>query len=88
MRGDVPAVFDAPDLPAWLVAGVPATDPSPLTSHAGAARLPTPSRDEFVAVWTTVGGSVRAAARHFGRDRRQIYRWLDTHGLRSEAIDD
>jgi transposase-like protein len=26
-------------------------------------------------------GSVRAVARRFGRDRRQIYRWLEAFGL-------
>jgi len=25
---------------------------------------------------------VRALARHFGRDRKQIYRWMEAHGLR------
>jgi transcriptional regulator of acetoin/glycerol metabolism len=49
---------------------------------APAARAGTPTRDELAAVLERLGGSVRATARHFGRDRRQIYRWLDAHGLR------
>ncbi|MBZ0238914.1 MAG: helix-turn-helix domain-containing protein, partial [Deltaproteobacteria bacterium] len=35
-----------------------------------------------------LGGSVRAVARHFGRDRRQIYRWLESHGLRAPTDDE
>ena len=27
-------------------------------------------------------GSVRAVAKHYGRDRRQVYRWMDQFGLR------
>jgi transposase-like protein len=44
--------------------------------------VPVPSRDEFIAAWEQHGHSVRAVARHFSRDRRQIYRWLAAHGLR------
>ena len=45
-------------------------------------RPPLPSRDEFVAAFEQLGGSVRALARHFGRERRQIYRWIEAHGVR------
>jgi hypothetical protein len=45
------------------------------------ARPPVPSRDEFIAAFERLGGSVRALARHFARDRRQIYRWIDAHGI-------
>jgi hypothetical protein len=45
------------------------------------ARPPVPSRDEFIAAFEQLGGSVRALARHFARDRRQIYRWIDAHGI-------
>jgi len=44
-------------------------------------RPPVPSRDEFVAAFEQLGGSVRALARHFARDRRQIYRWIDAHDI-------
>lgn len=58
----------------------------PATAAAAAqdatTRRPVPSRDEFIAAWQELGGSVRAVARHFGRDRRQIYRWLVAHGVR------
>ena len=30
------------------------------------------------------GGSIRATARHFARDRRQIYRWLEAFGLKGK----
>ena len=56
------------------------------SARAGAvatARPPVPTREEFVAAWQAHGGSVRAVARHFGRDRRQIYRWLAAYGLRA-----
>jgi transcriptional regulator with GAF, ATPase, and Fis domain len=39
-------------------------------------RAPRPTRDEVLAVYASTGGNVRAMARHFGKDRRQIYRWL------------
>jgi transcriptional regulator of acetoin/glycerol metabolism len=40
-----------------------------------------PSRDEFIAAFEQLRGSVRALARHFARDRRQIYRWIEAHGI-------
>jgi DNA-binding NtrC family response regulator len=51
----------------------------------GPARPPLPSRDEFVAAFEQLGGSVRALARHFGRERRQIYRWIEAHGVRGSS---
>jgi transposase-like protein len=61
-----------------------AAEPAPAAVGDSAPRVrrPAPSRDELVAAFADTGGSVRAMARHFGRDRRQIYRWLDAHGLR------
>jgi transcriptional regulator with GAF, ATPase, and Fis domain len=49
---------------------------------AAAARLPVPTRDEFTAAFERLDGSVRGLAKHFGRDRRQIYRWLTSYGLK------
>jgi transcriptional regulator with GAF, ATPase, and Fis domain len=85
---------DLGDLPAWVVAAPSTTAPpsvappttAPPTSPptpAGDARLPVPTRAEFIAAWEQHAGSVRALARHFGRDRRQIYRWSAAHGLRA-----
>lgn len=42
---------------------------------------PAPSREEFIDAFERLRGDVRALARHFGRDRRQIYRWIDAHGV-------
>ncbi len=69
------------------IAGVVSADaapPPPSPPPARPARRPTPSRDELVAAMEQHEGSVRAVARHFGRDRRQIYRWLDAFGLRGK----
>jgi DNA-binding NtrC family response regulator len=40
-----------------------------------------PSREEFLAVYEATGRSVRATSKHFARDRRQIYRWLEAYGV-------
>ena len=47
---------------------------------------PTPSREteELQQVLEELGGSVRATAKHYARDRRQIYRWMDQFGLREK----
>jgi len=81
-------------LPAWLTSP-PATTDRPAAARSGAdgdkvtvegsgssARAPIPTREEFTAAYERLDGSVRALARHFGRDRRQIYRWLANHGLK------
>jgi len=45
-------------------------------------KKPAPSREELEAAMDQYDGSVRAVAKHFGRDRRQIYRWLKNYGFR------
>jgi transcriptional regulator with GAF, ATPase, and Fis domain len=40
-----------------------------------------PSPDELRKVYESTGHSVRATAKHFGKDRRQIYRWLERFGI-------
>ncbi|MBI4705018.1 MAG: sigma 54-interacting transcriptional regulator [Deltaproteobacteria bacterium] len=40
-----------------------------------------PTPDELGRVLAECGGSVRAAAKHFGCERRQIYRWMVRYGL-------
>lgn len=40
-----------------------------------------PAKEEFLAVYNASGRSVRATSKHFGCDRRQIYRWLDRLGI-------
>ena len=80
--------IDLDALPTWITAAAPDASARIATTAASPAapiapRPPTPTRDEFVAVWEQLGGSVRAVARHYQRDRRQIYRWLEAHGLRA-----
>ena len=61
------------------VAGAsPGTDSSP----AGPTKRPAPTAEELQAAMDQYDGSVRAVAKYYGRDRRQIYRWLKTFGLR------
>jgi transcriptional regulator of acetoin/glycerol metabolism len=40
-----------------------------------------PTRDEFTRAFEELAGSVHGLAKRFGRDRRQIYRWIEAHGL-------
>ena len=84
------APIEAGELPRWLTApprppgepSAPSPSSTPATAPSASEKPPVPTRDEFLRVWAEVGGSVRAMARHFGRDRRQIYRWLAAHGVR------
>jgi transcriptional regulator with GAF, ATPase, and Fis domain len=50
-----------------------------------AVRPPKPSKQELLAALERYEGSVRATAKHFGRERRQIYRWLEQYGVRAAA---
>jgi transcriptional regulator with GAF, ATPase, and Fis domain len=70
------------DLPPWLLERVdaPGAAPAPAKKSSN-KRKPVPTKEEFVAVFEELEGNVRAMAKHFGRDRRQIYRWIDAHGL-------
>ena len=45
------------------------------------ALLDRPSREQFLAVFEGTGRNVRATSKHFGKDRRQIYRWLELFGI-------
>jgi DNA-binding NtrC family response regulator len=62
-----------------------ATAPPAKQDAASAPVLPgvsaQPTREEFVAVYEATGRNVRAVAKHFGRDRRQVYRWLNAFGI-------
>jgi DNA-binding NtrC family response regulator len=72
--------------PALAAASSPTIPPPSIFDPPIAApRPPLPSRDEFIAAFEQLGGSVRALARHFGRERRQIYRWIEAHGVRARA---
>ncbi|MCB9730442.1 MAG: sigma 54-interacting transcriptional regulator [Deltaproteobacteria bacterium] len=39
------------------------------------------TREELLAAMEAHGQNVSAVARHFGRDRKQIYRWLERYGV-------
>jgi transcriptional regulator with GAF, ATPase, and Fis domain len=70
------------ELPAWLrdlepAPAEPTAEPAPARG-----RRETPARAEIERAYHELGGSVRALARHFGRDRKQIYRWLAALGLK------
>jgi transcriptional regulator with GAF, ATPase, and Fis domain len=71
-------------LPAWLrtEASVSAPAAAGHPPPPARSRPPVPGADELRAILAERQGSVRATARHFGRDRRQIYRWIQAFGLR------
>jgi transcriptional regulator with GAF, ATPase, and Fis domain len=50
-------------------------------ASAPSPRPAVPTKAELEAVLARTGGSIRATAKHFGRDRRQIYRWIEAFGL-------
>jgi transcriptional regulator with GAF, ATPase, and Fis domain len=66
------------DLPAWIERDTGSTSGSLPDAPPPA---PTPTREELLAVLETTAWNIRATARHFGRDRRQVYRWIDTFEL-------
>jgi len=47
-----------------------------------------PTREEFVAVYRANRQSVRATSKHFGKDRRQVYRWLEQFGIARQSDDE
>jgi DNA-binding NtrC family response regulator len=62
----------------------PRRDSSPVATEATEGPRPArPTPEELEQVLSDLG-SVRAAAKHFGRDRRQIYRWMEQFGLKEE----
>jgi transcriptional regulator with GAF, ATPase, and Fis domain len=80
--GDLPPwVLEAP-APAAAVAPVDARRPARAEAAGGVPAIP--SRDELAAVLAQNGGSIRATAKHFARDRRQIYRWVEAFGLKGK----
>jgi transcriptional regulator with GAF, ATPase, and Fis domain len=65
-------------------AAEPTEPPPPKGSPSEPARAapqPAPSRDEVLAVYQACDRSVRATAKHFGKERRQVYRWLERYGI-------
>jgi two-component system response regulator GlrR len=68
-------------LPSWLASGVVSTVPVGREGNQEPTVPTVPTRDEFVLAFEQVQGSVHALAKRFDRDRRQIYRWIEAHGL-------
>jgi DNA-binding NtrC family response regulator len=62
----------------------------PQAPKAPSGRRPSdrPTREQFLAVYEASGHSVRSTSKHFGRDRRQIYRWLEQFGIGRPSEDD
>ncbi|MFO0746159.1 MAG: sigma 54-interacting transcriptional regulator [Myxococcota bacterium] len=62
------------------------TTPPPTSGRVVSAdKLPAPTSAEELSAALQQHGSVRAVAKHYGRDRRQVYRWLEQFGLREPA---
>jgi transcriptional regulator with GAF, ATPase, and Fis domain len=55
--------------------------PTPPPEPARGPRPPKPTREELLAVLEAEGWNLRAVARHYGRDRRQIYRWIEEFAI-------
>jgi transcriptional regulator of acetoin/glycerol metabolism len=91
------APIDRTDLPAWVREEAPTERRPTFTPPTGTPLLrpvpppikpPVPSREAFEAAWKELAGNVRALARKYGRDRRQIYRWAEAYGLRAASAGD
>ncbi len=59
-----------------------ATVRAPSEPSEPAERMSRPPREELERVLAENAGSIRATAKHFDRDRKQIYRWMEAYGLR------
>ncbi len=57
-------------------------DPSSTSPPGEPRRRAAPTREELEEAFRETNGNVRALARRFGRDRRQIYRWMEAFGLK------
>ena len=68
-------------------AGMSGRPTSPGTGPAGIQPRQRPTKEQLMLILAEHAGSVRATAKQLGRDRRQIYRWMDLYGLR-ETPDD
>ena len=70
-------------LPSWLWESTATGSPPPAVEPAPPPR-PAPTREQLAETLAHNHGSVRATARHYGRDRRQIYRWMEAFGLKEK----
>ena len=81
----LPTPIGAEHLPTWVRPGGEPPHKAPMSgshdAHPGGGRRPVPTQEEFVTAFERLSGNVRAMAKHFERDRRQIYRWIESYGL-------
>ena len=81
---DEPITFGA--LPSWLwERSATGTHEAPTAATPAPATRAAPTREELVETLARNQGSIRATARFYGRDRKQIYRWMDALGLREKT---
>jgi transcriptional regulator of acetoin/glycerol metabolism len=68
-------------------APITATPAPPATSAPAAsdAAVPVPDKDQLLELLKRHKGVIADIARATGRSRKQVYRWLDKHGLRAQA---
>lgn len=60
----------------------PPASPTPTPEQdAGRTRRPRPGREELVAVLTRLGWSIRATAKHYACERKQISRWIERYAI-------
>lgn len=61
--------------------------PRPVTAKGRRKNRPRPGKAELLTVLNENAGSIRATAKHFERDRKQIYRWLERYGIDVDTTD-
>ncbi len=76
-----PLAVSPPGAPTSAAAG-----PTPKLRSAS-QRLPKPDADALREALRVSEWNVRAVARKYGRDRRQVYRWMDAYGIERPAGD-
>ncbi len=68
-------------LPPWLRSGAAGSAPPVPEDRSNRAPRPRPTREALLAALAANGWSVRATARHYERDRKQISRWLEMYEI-------
>ena len=79
-----PVPIHRAELGPWLAPNLPLeTGPLAITPVPTSVRnaRPRPSREALLAILKSNGWSIRATARHYERDRKQISRWIEMYAL-------
>ena len=74
---DLPSTVTSPALPPVMSAKVTISEVPP-----GAI----PTREELIALMTSYRGRIAEVARHLGRQRTQVYRWMRQHDIDAEPF--